>query len=59
MVKRVDEKLAQFQGLKSKATSLSNLAGEIRSQLDEIEADIRASLKVVLAELEPGNKDDI
>lgn len=51
-VKYAEEKLRQFQGLKSNATYLKKLAGDIRDQLDEIENDIRSALRDILDELE-------
>jgi hypothetical protein len=50
-VQLAQEKLTQFQGLKSKATLLTETANAIRLELDGIEKDIQGQLSRVLEEL--------
>ena len=55
-IKRVEEKLSHFQGLKRKATDLVTLAGDIRQQLDNVERDIRTELNNISAVLTPAEE---
>lgn len=49
---QIKERLRNFQGIKSKATTLRDTAQTLRSDLDDLERNIKESVTIVLQELE-------
>ena len=48
----IQEKLDRFQGIKTKATNISNLADDLRKDLANVEKEIRECVELALRELE-------
>ncbi len=51
ILKQIQEKLAKFQGIKSKATKINELTNTLNEDLDNLERDIKRSLSDALLEL--------
>ena len=51
ILKQIQEKLANFQGIKAKATSINKLTNTLNEDLDNLERDIKRSLSDALLEL--------